>query len=266
MNRSTNIFFIAISLFFFSSCEDVIELELNTTEPRLVIEGTLDAGNQVATVLISQTNDFYDEPPISTVSDAVVSLQGESGKVYPLEETEAGTYMANNIESNIGELFTITIDISGETYKASTRVPHPVSLEEIEKLESFNNPLGNFGNGTIRLAANWNDPKNIQNYYRIRAYVNEEFQSGVYTVLSDEFTGDGGPQSIPIRYQFEENTTVSLELLSTDEQYFDYFFQLSSAVGEGLGSATPYNPKGNFSKDALGYFGIYYSSFLSIEL
>lgn len=266
MNRSKYFFFFVLNLILFSSCEDVIELDLETTEPRLVIEATLDAGNQIATVLISQTNDFYDEDPINTVSDATVSLQSESGNIYQLQEDTAGKYTANNIGISTGELFTISVEVAGEVYEASTRVPQPVVLEEIERLESFNNPLGDIGDGTVRLAANWNDPENIQNYYRIRAYIDDEFQSGIYTVLSDEFTGDGGPQSIPIRYQFEENTTVSLELLSTDAQYFDYFFQLSTATGAGFGSTTPYNPQGNFSNGALGYFGIYYSSILSVAL
>ena len=79
-------------------------------------------------------------------------------------------------------------------------------------------------------------------------------------------TGDGKEQNLPIRDRFEENTRVTVELLSTDENYYNYFFQLSSIAGNGPNSTTPYNPTGNFDHEVLGYFGIYSASVLSIEL
>lgn len=266
MNRLSRILFLAISLLAFTSCEDVIELELKTTEPQLVIEGTLNATTQLATVIISQSNDFYDNTTVNTLSGATVVLQSETGTTYNLVEFQEGTYTAENVETTTSELFTIIVDIEGKTFEANARVPILTQLNEIEVLEGISNPFGGNGEGSVRLLAKWDDPANVQNYYRIRAYVDEAFQAGIYTVLSDDFTGDGTEQNIPIREQFEENTTVTLELLSTDENYFDYFFQLSSITGEGFNATTPYNPQGNFTNDALGYFGIYFSSSLSIEL
>ena len=112
----------------------------------------------------------------------------------------------------------------------------------------------------------WNEPDNQENFYRVRAYVDNVFQSDNYTLLNDVLAGDGEEITASIAQGFNENTTVEVELLSTDEAYYDYFFQLSSLSGEGGDSTTPYNPQGNFSNDALGYFGIYYSSSIEIQL
>ena len=265
MNRLIYFSYIVFSLSLFTSCEDVIELDLESSEPQLVIEAVLDATAQRARVNISQSNDFYDNSASVKVSNALVTLESEAGETYTLSEDEQGEYQIENVISNSEESFTIRVEIDGIIYEATSQVPYQISLDSLEVLENGGPPIGS-GEGDIRLAANWEDPAGIENFYRIRSYVDGVFQSDIYTVFSDSFTGDGNQQSIPIRESFEENTTVTLELLSVDENYFDYFFQLSSIVGDGFNSTTPYNPKGNFTNEALGYFGIYFSSSLSIDL
>lgn len=253
-------------LFLFTSCEDVIELDLASTEPRLVIESTLDVTSQNAQVIITRSNDFYDDAIQEKVSGAKVTLTSSSGKAYVLSETTTSDYLYENIDAEPGESFTLKVEVEGQVHQATAKVPHPASLNEIEKLEGGANPFGGEDEGSIMLAAIWEDPAGIENFYRIRTYVNDEFQSNTYTVLTDDFRGDGSLQNVFIQQQFTENTTVEVELLSTDERYYDYFFQVSSIVGEGFNSSTPYNPTSSFDTDALGYFGIYHSSVLTINL
>lgn len=265
MNRSFLFFFIAISLVLFSACEDVIELDLETTEPQLVIEGTLDAGTQEAKVMITESNDFYDNNAPAQVTGASIQLENENGTSYSLPESAPGIYLAQNVAANPGEQFTIRVTLADMVYEASSIVPSPASLKEIEIVDGFENPFGD-NEDAIRLSAIWDDPSGMENFYRIRSYVDDEFQPETYTVITDDVAGDGEELSVPLRDEFEENTTVLIELLSTDEGYYDYFFQLSSIAGEGGNSTTPYNPTGNFNNDVLGYFGIYFSSSLSITL
>jgi len=52
-----------------TSCEDVIELDLETSEPQTIIEATIDATTQTATVLLTKSNGFYDQDaPTNLVS------------------------------------------------------------------------------------------------------------------------------------------------------------------------------------------------------
>jgi hypothetical protein len=184
---------------------------------------------------------------------------------YTLSETSPGTYtVANNVLANQGEIFNLMVEVDGKFYEATSQTPVAVSLDSIIQA---NFPGGPFSDeGDILLSAVWIDPVNVQNFYRIRTYIDGVFQSDIYTVLNDVLAGDGEEITASIAKGFNENTTVEVELLSTDEAYYDYFFQLSSLSGSGAGSTTPYNPKGNFSNDALGYFGIYYSSSMEIQL
>lgn len=256
--------FLFLGLLVFSSCEDVIELDLESVESQIVIEATIDAGQQIAIVNISKTNDFYDNSSPEQVSNALITLQGESGDVYTLQETSPGTYTAIDVLALPSEAYNLFIEVDGNAYQATSITPVAVDLETIIQSDFPGGPLSD--EGDILLSAVWNDPANIDNFYRIRTYIDGVFQSDNYTVVNDVFAGDGEEITASIAKGFNENTTVEVELLSTDEAYYDYFFQLSSLSSNGGGSTTPYNPQGNFSNAALGYFGIFYSSSMEIQL
>lgn len=266
MLRHTRVFPFLISLLVLSSCEDVIELDLDSAATQLVIEGTLDAGTQIATVHLTQTNDFYDQAPPTGVTGAVVLLQNQSGVEYRLLETATGTYTAENIVANPEDQFTLSIEMEGQSYEATATVPQVVPLAAIETLEGGRVPFGGSEEGNIQLSANWEDPAGTENFYRLRSYVDGVLQTANYTVLSDNAFGDGNDFTVPLRERFNENTTVTLELLSTDETYYNYFLQVSSVASEGGAATTPFNPVGNFGSDVLGYFGVFYASALTVEL
>jgi hypothetical protein len=256
--------FLSVSILFLSSCEDVIQLDLESTDSQIVIEASLNASSQTATVLISKTNDFYDNTEPEKVSGAIITLQGETGDTYVFSEASPGTYVAENVIASTEEVFNLSVEVEDMVYEAATTVPSAANLKEIIQSDFPSGPFGD--EGAILLSAIWDDPAGIENFYRIRTYVDDIFQADSYTVLDDNIRGDGEEITTPIQKGFDENTKVTIELLSIDEAYYDYFFQLASLSGEGANSTTPYNPTGNFSNDALGYFGIYYSSALSVEL
>ena len=256
--------FLFISLLVLSSCEDVIELELNSVESQVVIEANLDASSQTAMVLISQTNDFYDTTKPEEISGALITLQSESGNTYTLSETSPGTYKAADIVVNSGEHFDLLVEIEDDFYEATAQTPIAVSLDSIIQSDFSRGPFSD--EGDIRLLCVWEDPIDFKNFYRLRTYIDEEFQSDSYSIIADNLTGDGEKITSSIRQLFNEDTTVKIELLSTSESYYQYFFQLSSLSDEGNGSTSPYNPKGNFTNNALGYFGIYHRSVKEIEL
>lgn len=256
--------FLSISLILLSSCEDVIQLDLATTESQIVIEASLNASSQTATVLISKTNDFYDNTEPERVSGAVVVLQDENGETYTFTENAPGRYVAEQVMASPETAYNLTVEVEAVIYEATAQVPSPANLKEITQSDFPSGPFGD--EGAILLSAIWDDPAGAENFYRIRTYINGTFQANGYTVLNDETRGDGEEITAPIRRGFSENTNVTVELLSTGKAYYDYFFQLASLTGQGGNATTPYNPAGNFSNEALGYFGIYYSSALSVEL
>ena len=81
------------------SCEDVIDVELNTTEPKLVIEASinlLEDGSSSSTVKLSTTAPFFDSE-IPIVDNATVVITDENGIIYPFAFTTDGIYSSTLI-------------------------------------------------------------------------------------------------------------------------------------------------------------------------
>ncbi len=197
-------FFLGMILFY--SCEDVIELDLETTESRVVIESFLDAGTGEAKVYISKTNDFYDNSLPEMISGAEISIQDSESVSYGFIESSPGIYVVQGITADPGDSFSLTVETNGESYEANAIVPVPVSLDSISVFEFGGNPFG--GDDDLALSAYWDDPEGMENFYRIRAFVDGEFQADNYTVVSDGFTGDGTENVVTVS-GFEANTSVT---------------------------------------------------------
>ncbi len=256
----------SLSALFLFSCEDVIELDLNTTEPRVIIEANLDASTNRIDVLLSYSNDFYENGEPSKISNANIILSTASGENYVLSEVADGLYTQEGLNVVADESVELQIDIDEESYTATSHIPHPVELLSIEQLEGGPPPIGGQENANIILAPEWMDPIDIENYYRVKPYINDTLLVSNYSIVDDTFRGDGNPQRFPIMEPFQEGDEVTLELLSTDKAYYDYFLQLANLAGNGGGSTTPYNPKGNFDNGALGYFGAFHASRITVQL
>ena len=262
MKSLRNIFIAFIGILIFTSCEDVIELELKDTTPRIIIEATLSITTQTAQVFFTKSNGFYDSAIPVTVSDANVVLQNEFGISVTLSEMNPGVYIADNVLATPGEKWTIEVESEDVSYTATTIAPYPATLDtlitEIEERP--------FGGGTeIRMFAEWEDEENIQNFYRLRPYQNDTLITQAYNLTNDDFS-DGERITTPIMQEFDTGTLIKMELLSVDENYYRYFLELSSVVGNGFNGSNPYNPIGNFDNDALGYFGIFSVSEKEVQL
>ena len=244
-----------------TSCEEVIVLELENAEPKIVIDATVNATAQTAQVLLTKSNGFYDDINLDFVADATVNLTLADGSNVNLPMVQDGIYIAFGINVVEGDELTITvIDGEGVEYKATENVPHAVAIDSLQLIPTDDGGPGNggpFGGGDVQfyqIFTHWQDVADKESFYRIRATVNDTLQNGLI-VLSDDVNRNGQAISQPVFQTFEEGDTVTMQLLSIDEGSYFYFNGLSGS-GPGFGSTTPFNPKSNFSNQALGYFAV----------
>lgn len=263
MNKIKYIILSIVSLFIFSSCEDVIVLDLDYTQPKVVIEAYVNAGTNEAHVILSQSNGFYDTSEPQYLKGAKIILENQNGENYNLLEVSNGQYFADNITFQSQDTFNITVNYNDVEYVASSEVPSEVEIDSI-KVNITEPPFGN-QDAFAHLTAIWIDPGEHTNYYRVRPYQNDTLLTQVYNLENDELN-NGKEFNSGIRERFLLGNEIKIELLSVDENYYDYFVHISEVVGNGFNSSSPYNPKGNFNNNALGYFGIYYSTFKTIQL
>lgn len=246
---------------FFASCEEVIILDLENAEPRLVIEAIIDADAQAIGVLLTQSNGFYDAVNLETINDATIILTKADGSTLGIPYFGNGYYVATNLNINTEEELSVLVRTTdNKEYRATTYVPNAVILDSLQALVE---ERPNFGGGSteanFQIFAHWQDEVDVENFYRIRVTKNDTLLNTGYT-LSDDISRDGNTLSQPAAFQtFESGDTVMVQLLSIDKNAYTYFSDLSAVQGQGFSSTTPFNPNSNFDNDALGYFGVFRS-------
>ncbi|MCK9408510.1 MAG: DUF4249 domain-containing protein [Bacteriovoracaceae bacterium] len=259
MKRLLSILITGLFALIAAACEDVIQVDLMSSEQRIVLEAMLDAETGLFGMHISKTASYYETNDFEAVPGAIVTLTTSTGNTYQCIDSGNGGYAAQNIVVNPGDTVNITIKTSeNKLFHARTTVPVKATLTGLET-EKQNGPFGNRGEA-YQLYALWEDSAGVKNYYRLKLTVNDTSRTNQYFLLDDKI-GDGETMRRQIfREPFQPGDVVTVELLSIDESYYEYFLQIADIQGSGFSAATPYNPMGNIDNDALGYFGIVYRS------
>jgi hypothetical protein len=242
----------------FTSCEDVVEVDLNTSEPRLVIEASinlLEDGTSNSQVKLTLTAPFFDNQ-IPEVDDASVVVTSDNGMVYSFNYTGNGIYESSLIpQSDIN--YILEIIYKGETYSASEQL---VAVSSLEFVEQNNN--GGFSGDEIELKAFFTDPQGLGDHY----FFEGVSQRGiVLDTFFDEFF-DGN--LIFGFYRVEDlaaGDAVTFNLYGVDEQFYNFMFvllQQTSDQGGGPFETQPATVRGNIINETnldnypLGYFRV----------
>lgn len=240
----------------FSSCEKVIDLDLNKAEPKIVIYSDLTDQPEGQVVRISKTYDFSEPNRFNAVSGAVVTVTTPSGIKIPFpESTTPGVYQSGRFRGRVGSTYTLTVDVEGKQYTASSTMQPKVLLDSLTFRE-----LSFFGKTSSHVVANFQDPAGVRNYYR---YILKVKSKIVEDVVSEDRFNDGNRVANTIFHELDDLDTgdpLELELQCIDPNVYRYYFSLKQNVGGGGPPVAPENPPSNISNGALGVFSAHTSS------
>ena len=113
------------------SCEKEIELDLNSADPKIVIEGQIPQ-NQTAKIIITKTVNISDTNVFPAVRAASVSITDNLGNIEQLVETSAGVYQTQKMIGVEGRTYTLSVNAEGKNYTAKTTMPLQVKLLNIK--------------------------------------------------------------------------------------------------------------------------------------
>jgi hypothetical protein len=239
---------------FFSACEKVIDIDLNSSEPKVVIEGSITDQPGPYTIRISKTVNFDEPNTFPAVSGAMVQISDDAGNYETLTETATpGIYSTNTIQGVPGRTYTLTVAIAGNTYSAVSTMPQPVSIDTL-LVEEFTGP---HGSGKV-IQARYPDPAGIANFYRFSLFIDNEEE---YILLDDDRLQDGELTTLalfspnPSQGLTDTGDTAAVYMQIIDKGVYEYFrtlYQMSG--GSHGGSVSTANPLSNISNGALGYF------------
>lgn len=246
------------------SCQKVINLDLNSASPQLVVEANISDGQGPYFVRLSKTVNFDEVTAIPPVTNATVEISDSiSGTRETLTELNNGVYWTSLLKGIPGHKYRLIINTEGKVYEAISGMPFPAGSLKLDiKREVDDDSFGGSGSPAFQYRVNYeiNDPAEYTNYYRFVIY-HKNRQLSSRRVFDDQFhNGKIIADDFILRdtIDFDPGDTVRIELQNIDKNTYNFFRTLrAGAGGVGFLSASPSNPISNISNNGLGYFSAY---------
>ncbi|MFC0779234.1 DUF4249 domain-containing protein [Flavobacterium sp. HJSW_4] len=247
----------------FTSCEEVVDVDLNTASPKLVIEASINwekgsTGKQQVIKLSTTTGYFETQVPV--VSNAVVYVTNSKNQKFNFTEfNKSGRYLCNDFKPELNEEYTLTIISKGNTYTASEVLK---SVAPITRIEQKND--GGFTGEDIEIKAYFIDPADEDNFYLFKYVYSNKITSNYY-VSEDKFYQGNEIFSSAVDEDLKAGDEIEVTHFGISKQYYNYMNILVSIAGSNVGGpfqSPPATVKGNIINTTdknnypLGYFSL----------
>jgi hypothetical protein len=250
-----------------SSCTEVVDGNLDNSEPKLVVEafinwekGTL--GNQQE-IKLTTTGSFYSNT-VPTVSGATITITNSSNTVFNFVEIpNTGKYECSNFVPVINETYTLLVISGGQTYKATETLKAVAPITSVTQDSN-----GGISGNKIEVKANFTDPINSEDYYLFNYKYPNIIKPDYYTTDDEFFNGNSFFSVL-----FSPNNgndlapadVITITHYGVSKNHYEYLNKLLSIAGNSGGGpfqSPPVTVKGNvinqtdFSNYPLGYFSL----------
>ena len=256
-----NLCILAIILLSLPSCQKVIQVDLNSVDPRLVIEANISDQPGPYIVKLSRTVNFDEDNIFPAVTAARIIISSNTGQPDTLSETSAGIYKTHSLQGVPGTTYNLSVLAGENTYQSTGAMNLPVDIDTLIVQNTTGGP-GSGGPGAggknKQVKVLFKDPAGFVNFYRLVMKVNDSVLNSIQ-VTTDQFR-DGENFTVTMRMEKSEihpGDSVRVYLQNIDKKMYDYFRALSSEGGPMQQSGTPSNPPNNLTGGALGYFNVY---------
>lgn len=231
------------------SCEEVVDIDLDTAEPKLVIDASIkwekETDGRTQMIKLTTSTDYY-ATTIPNATGAVVTVTNISNdipKTYLFVDTaNNGEYVCNDFECIIGDEYELNIIYKGQNYTGTSVF---TSTPAIEKIEQITKP-GFDGEDFIQIKFYFQDNGDEVNYY-LGGVKNSTIAFPEYGVITDEFT-QGNLMFLSYQDDLVKDDIVDYSLQGITKSYSDYMNKLiglSGAEGGGPFSTAPATIRGN---------------------
>ena len=256
-----------VSSILFTSCTDVIDVDVPEAESSLVIEASIDwekgtLGNN-QTVKLSTSTPYFEQGLVPVSGASVIITNDNDGNEFLFTDQNNGNYTTNNFIPGLNQSYTLEVIYNGETYKANETLTPVAAIEEV--YQTTEKGLSD----VLEVNVDFQDPADEENYYFFKLKeqadtlptlfdINDEFVDGNLISLFNERDEDEDIN----QEEYKAGDIVDIKLHGISKQYFEYISLLIvqfDAVDNPFGTI-PVTLKGNCinetdsSKDVFGYF------------
>src|SRR5690606_6745941 len=242
------------------SCEEVVDVELETEDPRLVVEASInwskETDGRLQRIILSQTTSYF-ESESSPATGALVYIENDQGQRYDfIEEANSGIYITDHFNAQENMSYTLIIQYQEQLFQGKENM---ITVTDLAYITQNDGTV--FSNDYIELKAYFEDPADEENYY---FYKFEAENDHTINVIEDRLLNGNEMFAIFVSEELKQSEQVQVSLYGISKQYYNYMFTLISQSGESLGPfvTQPATVKGNIinmsnpENYALGYFRV----------
>ncbi|WP_436514910.1 DUF4249 domain-containing protein [Ekhidna sp. To15] len=279
--------------FIFVGCQEPIELDFQSTDEYLVIDGFITDDNGPHVVNISKSQPFTNDEIVifEKVQNAVVTITDDLGNVTNLNRSEPGRYETPFFFSGqVGRSYTLTVDIEENTFQSTPQlIPTKSSFSSVYFQQSVRETITDDGvvlrNPTVEFlcdvdyatqnsyaAISWESTyeyKTVLTQTPYDCYIDGQ-NNGFSSVLTNESVNVVSTSEVTVGellfdVRFKSAFSLNAILYSMSEEAHDFHFKINqqrSSTGSVF-DPQPFQIFGNIrnvansNQTVLGYFGAY---------
>jgi Domain of unknown function (DUF4249) len=287
--------FVLLIVLFFSSCEKKIEFKLKEAPELLVVDASIENGQDPFVVLTKSINYFskvsIDIIGRSIINDAEVFIS-EGARTHKLRryDQQFGGYIysyytsddlnpSTAIKGEVGKTYNLKINWQGKEYTSTTTIP--LSRKTLDSIWWGKAPNTPDTSTKVVVKGKITDPPLFGDYARYFTSVNDgDFLPGLNSVFDDAlingsvYTVDidkGVDRNADINFDeynfFKKGDKVVIKFSSIDKATYDFWRTVEFSY-QSIGNpfSSPTKILGNISNGALGYFGGYANQYKTITI
>lgn len=270
INRHTTFLILFICL---CQCTERIEIEVDSTYTRLVVEGSISTDTLQHSVRLTMSGDYFYNQPASYISGAMVTINdGDSTIILSENQDYPGLYLTRPDYYGIpGKTYTLTVshldvnkDGVSEEYTASSELRPINQIDSIQLV-----PLKGDHYDFIQILVFAMDPP-AKNFYAFKVLKNGILITDTLNelIVQDDifFNGNyikGAPSQFLDQDEQDESVqngdTITFEINGITEEYYRFVMEAQSEIfyQSPVFSGPPANISSNISNGAVGFFTAY---------
>ncbi|QSE97057.1 DUF4249 domain-containing protein [Fulvivirga lutea] len=259
------------------SCEEVVQLDLDSAEPIVVIEGLVLDRQTTQYVKISRSVNFYSDESSEPIRDANVYVT-DGSVTYTYEHNPndqsayEGYYFSTLSFRGIpGRTYTLVVDVDGTRYTAQDQLFPVTAIDSLSvriNEDEFEDPEDEGYFYEVLFYAK--EPQQTEDFYLFKFYRNDtlllDSPNDIYfsddKLIAEEING------VPTSGFYKPGDIGRVEMYSISNAGFIYYNDLINLLQSdgGMFGSPPVNPRNNISGGALGFFQCSSMVFETIEV
>jgi hypothetical protein len=243
---------------FFSSCEDVVNVDLETGDPKIVIDAEIrwekgTTGNEQS-IKISRMAPYYSKGT-PQVSGAQVKVENSNETVFTFTESTPGLYVCHDFVPVLNMDYTLKVTVEGQNFTAVEKL---ISVPPIDRIDQEFIP-DITGPDLIAVEFDYKDPIDLGNYY-LTDFKSDFLLFPQYAASSDEYVNGNEITERFADTDLKPGKIIEITHRGISKNFYNYMNLILEVTNGNPFAAAPGNIRGNVINNtnpdnfALGYF------------